>query len=271
MQFDPFRQVLRKGRLARGNRSPSQRAKLWYVQNVLLKATDKARVRMPEQPALSAPNFDSLPRDVGAYLLQAAIQAPSGDNAQPWRFRLTGNDIHVFLNPETDVSFFNVRQIASIIACGAALENIRIAAASMGLVSSVQILPEGAQENLMATARIQPGEQAPDPLARHIWTRCTNRRPYKKRPLPDWGAGGPQGPHQGHSRSQAASAHRPRPAQETRQGDLPGRQDPHRASGPARAFHLHDPFQRPRKPGNAVMACPSRTWRPDCPGRHSCA
>lgn len=186
LQFDPFRQALRKGRLSRGNRTFSQRAKLWYVQNVLIKATDTARVRIPDQPVVSVSHFDSLPRDVGTYLLQAAIQAPSGDNAQPWRFRLTGNDIHVFLNPETDRSFFNVRQIASIIACGAALENIRIAAASMGLYASTQILPDAAQENLMGTARIQPGDQAPEPLARHIWTRCTNRRPYEKRPLPDW-------------------------------------------------------------------------------------
>ena len=186
MQFDPFRQVLRKGRLARGNRSLSQRAKLWYVQNVLLKAATKARVRIPDQPTLSTSHFDSLPQGVGTYLLQAAIQAPSGDNAQPWQFRLAGNDIHVFLNPKVDMSFFNVRQAASIIACGAAVENIRLAATSMGLDAPTKLLPDAAQENLMATVHIQPGDQATDPLAQHIWTRCTNRRSYGKRPLPDW-------------------------------------------------------------------------------------
>lgn len=186
MQFDPFLQVLRKGRLARGNRSVSQRAKRWYVQHVLLKAAAKARVRIPDQPNLSASSWDSLPQDVGTYLVQAAGQAPSGDNAQPWHFRLAGNDIHVFLNPQADMSFFNVRQIASIIACGAATENIRLAATTMGLDATTQILPDAALENLMATVHIQPGDHGADPLARSIWTRCTNRRPYSKRPLPDW-------------------------------------------------------------------------------------
>lgn len=105
LQFDPFRQVLRKGRLSRGNRTFSQRAKLWYVQNVLIKATDQARVRIPDPPVVSVAHFDSLPQGVGTYLLQAAVQAPSGDNVQPWQFRLAGNDIHVFLDPEADVSF----------------------------------------------------------------------------------------------------------------------------------------------------------------------
>jgi sulfur-carrier protein adenylyltransferase/sulfurtransferase len=186
MQFDPFLQVLRKGRLARGNRSLSQRAKLWYVQNVLINAADKARVRIPDQPVLSVSQFDSLPQGVGTYLVQAAIQAPSGDNAQPWQFRLTGNDIHIFLNPQADMSFFNIRQTASIIACGAAMENIRLAAPAMGLDAATQILPDAAQENLMATVHIKPGDDGVDPLAQHIWTRCTNRRPYSKRPLPDW-------------------------------------------------------------------------------------
>ena len=186
MQFDPFLQVLRKGRLTRGNRTLSQRAKRWYVENVILAAATKARVRIPDPPNISAAHFDSLPQGVGTYLVQAAVQAPSGDNAQPWQFSLAGNDIHVFLNPQADMSFFNVRQTASTIACGAALENMRLAATVMGLNAATQLLPDAAQENLLATVRIQPGDQTADPLARHIWSRCTNRRPYSKRPLPEW-------------------------------------------------------------------------------------
>jgi molybdopterin/thiamine biosynthesis adenylyltransferase len=186
LQFDPFLQVLRKGRLARGNRSISQRAKRWYVQNVLLKAANAARLQIPDPPNLSGSHFDALPEDVGTYLLQAAVQAPSGDNAQPWQFRLTGNDIHVFLNPKVDMSFFNIRQTASIIACGAATENIRLAATAMSLDATTQLLPDAAQENLMATVHIRPSDQPIDPLAQHLWTRCTNRRPYSKLPLPEW-------------------------------------------------------------------------------------
>jgi hypothetical protein len=112
--------------------------------------------------------------------------APSGDNAQPWEFRHRGQEIHVLLKANADQSFFNVRQTASIIACGAATENMRLATAAMGLDATTQLLPDATQENLMATVRIQPGDQIADPLAQHIWTRCTNRRPYSKLPLPEW-------------------------------------------------------------------------------------
>jgi molybdopterin/thiamine biosynthesis adenylyltransferase/nitroreductase len=184
MQFDPFQQVLRKGRLTRGNRTLSQRAKLWYVQNVLLKAAGKAKVSVPEPPPV--PEDGALTREGARHLIRAAVMAPSGDNAQPWEFRHRGQEIHVLLKANADQSFFNVRQTASIISCGAAIENVRLAAGTLGMEASVSLLPDRSQEDLMAILTLRPDKPQTDPLTRQIWTRCTNRRPYGKRPLPQW-------------------------------------------------------------------------------------
>lgn len=185
LQFDPFLGVLRKGKLTFGNRSPIQRAKLWYVRNVLLKSAAKARAAVPPIPT-PAEGSNALTPEQTTYLLRAAIQAPSGDNAQPWRFRHEGEKIHVLLDPAADQSFFNVRQIASIISCGAAVENIVLAANAIGLRAEAALPQAGDGTNLMATVTVQPGNDARNPLARHIWSRCTNRRPYTRRQLPHW-------------------------------------------------------------------------------------
>ena len=50
--------------------------------------------------------------------------APSGDNLQPWRFKISAPDkMEFFYDPAVDDSFFNFKQVASLIALGAALEN----------------------------------------------------------------------------------------------------------------------------------------------------
>lgn len=184
LQFDPFRRKLRSGKLSRGNRALTQRAKLWYVQNVLLKAASGARAAVPTMPEF--PDGPALTPDALDHLVRAAVQAPSGDNAQPWRFQRDEEGLQILLHADSDRSFFNVLQTASLIACGAAVENIVLAAGSLGLQAQATLLPDPVQENLMADVRLKPGAGKADPLSRCIWTRCTNRRAFSRRPLPDW-------------------------------------------------------------------------------------
>lgn len=184
LQFDPFLRRLRGGCLRRGNRAPTQRAKLWFVRSVLLKAAAGARPTepslpgRPEGPGLSPATLD--------YLVRAAVQAPSGDNAQPWKFRVDGENLEVHLDHDADSSFFNVRQTASVIACGAAVENVVLAAGALGLDARPALLPDPARVGLMASVRLEPGSSPADPLSRYLWTRNTNRRPFSTRALPDW-------------------------------------------------------------------------------------
>ncbi len=73
------------------------------------------------------PPFSRGPKNIPeklALLLQAAILAPSGDNLQPWRFRVKSDEeIDFLFDPQVDTSFFNFEQVATYIAMGAALTN----------------------------------------------------------------------------------------------------------------------------------------------------
>src|SRR3990167_10630915 len=65
-------------------------------------------------------------------ILTAANSAPSGENCQPWRFVVSGDTVDVYLRPERDKSAYNWGQRGSLMACGAALENLVLAAGQGG-------------------------------------------------------------------------------------------------------------------------------------------
>ncbi|MBT8342434.1 MAG: hypothetical protein HKP58_14505 [Desulfatitalea sp.] len=119
-------------------------------------------------------------RNIINSIIQAGVQAPSGDNAQPWKFKVRGNIIELWLDRKADCSFFNVRQIASIISCGAVLENIRIAASTFRLKTDVEYPGDENDSDLMAAVELIPADLESDPLAGMIWARLTNRKLYKK-------------------------------------------------------------------------------------------
>lgn len=136
----------------------------------------------PELPKAQV-TADNIPEEVVRYIIRAGIQAPSGDNAQPWRFSYQNNIIFLYLDREADQSFFNVRQIASIISCGAVLENMRLAATAFGLEGKINYLPSGKNNDLMASMKLTYTGREKDSLHDSIWKRCTNRKPYDRRPL----------------------------------------------------------------------------------------
>ncbi|TVQ98195.1 MAG: hypothetical protein EA399_11240 [Desulfovibrionales bacterium] len=184
-QVDPYTLQCRRGQLRGGNRNPAQRLKIKVARTMLIAATSGPTGHPPTAPA-SPEGPGPLPEDVLAYIIRAGIQAPSGDNAQPWRFSVRDDTISLFLNPAADTSFFNVNQYASIIACGAALENMRLAATRFGLTAKTMLVPDPVQPTLMGRLPLEQVQCPPDPLEEHVWWRCTNRKPLQKHPLPQW-------------------------------------------------------------------------------------
>lgn len=124
-----------------------------------------------------------IPEAVVHYILQAGIQAPSGDNAQPWKFRAPGNVIDLYLDRKADNSFFNIDQTASIISCGAVLENMRVAASVFGLSTDIELLPNQKEPDLMARVTLRFTMCDSDGLAPMIWQRQTNRKFYGADPV----------------------------------------------------------------------------------------
>jgi nitroreductase len=115
-------------------------------------------------------------------ILTEAVYAPSGDNIQPWRFEIRGNELLVYNTPEKDVTLYNYKQHGSLIAHGALLENINIIAPACGCSVAVDILPEK-DPNLTAKIAFSKTEKQQAELYAYIAKRCTNRKPYKNTAL----------------------------------------------------------------------------------------
>ncbi len=117
------------------------------------------------------------------FLLNFAVLAPSGENCQPWQFEILDNAIKFFNVPERDQSLYNFNQYGSLVAHGAALENIVIAARHLGYEVKVSLFPNSADKNLVAFLTFEKSDPVCDPLYDSIHNRTTNRKMYKNIPL----------------------------------------------------------------------------------------
>jgi nitroreductase len=130
-----------------------------------------------------------LPQQMIAELLDAAAAAPSMHNTQPWRFRVrrASHTIELRADPERTLPYGDPSGRAVHIACGAALFNLRLAAAVAGRQPVVQLLPDPGQPLLLATVRLAGPHQAMPAerdLHASITRRHTNRGPFSGRLVP---------------------------------------------------------------------------------------
>ncbi|OIQ49161.1 Sulfur carrier protein ThiS adenylyltransferase [Pseudodesulfovibrio hydrargyri] len=183
VQIDPYLRKIRRGRLRKGNKSRAQRLKAWLFENVMLKRAKRVGCEPMAAPKLPAEG-ESL-RPVHDYLLKAGVQAPSGDNVQPWRFQVGDHGVEVRMDLAADDSFFNVGNLATAIASGAAVENIAIAARACGLTPAVAMGPTPDRPDLAASIGLERAQlPREDILVDALWRRHTNRKPYRKRQIP---------------------------------------------------------------------------------------
>ena len=111
-------------------------------------------------------------------ILELAILAPSGDNCQPWNFVINDNRIDIFNLPERDISLFNFRQRASLVAHGALIENIVIASSASGYNAIINAFPDKTKPDLVATVVLEEAAGKDEPLYPYIPIRSTNRKRY---------------------------------------------------------------------------------------------
>ena len=117
-------------------------------------------------------------------IIAAGIKAPSGDNCQPWRFEVNENRIDLFNIPERDTSLYNYKQRASLVAHGACIENMLIAARTLGFSADLQQFPTPGDEQHVGSITLQSAESVADPLYSCISERTINRRMYAGGSLP---------------------------------------------------------------------------------------
>jgi nitroreductase len=128
----------------------------------------------------------SLSGDQVRAALVAATRAPSLHNSQPWRFRCTQTAIELFADASRTLPVADPDGRETVLACGAALMNLRLAIRGYGVYPDVRPRPDIRHKHLMAvvyprnSSTIIPAEQH---LARAIPLRSTNRRPFLDGPI----------------------------------------------------------------------------------------
>jgi molybdopterin/thiamine biosynthesis adenylyltransferase len=169
-QYDAYRDRLAVSRLWFGNAGPLQRLKLAIGRRQF--------GHQVGQPAAPEPVG---PRSVIEEILDLGRWAPSGDNIQPWRFRILDEaTVAVDIHQDAAGQLYEYRGgEPTLLAVGMLMETLRIAAS-------------GWQRGMVCTAPSVPGlvlhfppapDAPPDPLLSYLTLRSVDRRPYARRRL----------------------------------------------------------------------------------------
>ncbi|GAA1256733.1 nitroreductase [Sphaerisporangium rubeum] len=120
-------------------------------------------------------------------LLVAAGAAPSVQNTQPWRFRVTRHQaVALYADPGRRLTVSDPRGRSMYVSCGAALFNLRLAIRCAGYHPVVTPRP-GTEPRLLAVAgMVAAGPPTPHEsrLYEAIPLRRTNREPFDGAPVP---------------------------------------------------------------------------------------
>lgn len=187
-QYDPFREVQKSGRLRWGNRGLLQRFKIWYVSR-MLSGRDEAVSHNTARPgeehdSVQLTTVSSHCQEIRE-ILHTALQAPSGDNCQPFQFRWDGETLRIYHDNHRGKHALNSLNQASRLTLGMLLESIKIAASEKGYRAECEELPED-EEGPWAVISVQRDDIVPDTLAPLQGMRWTDRRTYQGGSIRHW-------------------------------------------------------------------------------------
>ena len=126
---------------------------------------------------------------ISTTLLDAAVLAPSMHNRQPWRFEVGSRTVRVYRDLDRWLRAEDPRQTALYVSLGAVVLNLRVAAAELGYLAHVSLLPDPHDDDHVATLTLAAGlgyDMELRPLFPYLRRRRTNRMPFGDRPVPDW-------------------------------------------------------------------------------------
>lgn len=127
------------------------------------------------------------PRDKLVFLLNYAVLAPSVLGTEPWSFRVADDSVLLRADLARKLPVTDPQGRELLISCGAALLNLRVAAASYEHELKVTVFPDERQSEIVAEASL--GHGAPSASDRQLGSAITKRRTsrggFGKGPLPD--------------------------------------------------------------------------------------
>ncbi len=115
-------------------------------------------------------------------ILELAVYAPSGDNLQPWAFRLGENSIDIF-NTSDGLALYDFDKHPSYIAHGALIENIVQIAEAKGYKTDVKLFPQSTASDHIATLTLSQSGFVNPPKLPPIKDRHTDRTPFLTKPI----------------------------------------------------------------------------------------
>lgn len=148
-------------------------------------AIEAADAGSPALPSLERVRAE-LSDDALEALVTYASAAPSGGNCQPWAFVYRHGALDCRFDEERSRTLLDFHHTASFLALGAAVENLRLAALSMGLLPRLAPFPESTDPKLVCRVHFAPGgalEGEDAELFPAIGRRVTNRKLGPRRPL----------------------------------------------------------------------------------------
>lgn len=116
-------------------------------------------------------------------IVTAGMLAPTGDNCQPFRFVWDGSILDVYFLPERAEALLDVNQMATYLALGAVLANIKIASKEFGYEAVPHLLPDPFLKDHLLQIQFNKNSSPQDPLYSFLRSRCVNRRAHKAQPL----------------------------------------------------------------------------------------
>ncbi|MEX3693457.1 nitroreductase [Paraburkholderia sp. BR14263] len=140
----------------------------------------------PHDSAASASPLDKLDDYALRYAVRHATLAPSSHNSQPWRFVPAHDRILLCADRLRAMPVVDPFDRELIISCGAALFNLRVALASLGIGYAITLFPTSLDPDLLADVRLLRERLVGAdlvPLLNAISLRVTTRHPFSPAPV----------------------------------------------------------------------------------------
>lgn len=117
---------------------------------------------------------------VALTLIEQAVRAPSSHNTQPWRFRVNEDAIDLLADRTRALPVNDPYDRELTISCGAALMNLRVAAAHADLRVSVEAFPSAEEPDWLARVALV-GRSGASAAEAGLFGSIARRRTYRKR------------------------------------------------------------------------------------------